>query len=128
MAQKLQSTNRIITLPKLAPGGFRESIDPNIGKVVTLGGKLTVDFVEVGKIRTGYIIQFSELSQDEYEPIRQIYQDQFDNSELLLFSDDELNIHGKRVFLNLPADRDIKWNKSVTSGLQITLEPQDADS
>lgn len=121
--QTLQSSSRTITLPLYAPDGLKEIIDPFISKNETLGGSLYVDRTNV---RGGWEISFDVISDTEYADIRAVYDDQFANNELLLFSDPELGITDLQVFMNLPNQRLLKWNKQGIGGIVITLEPANA--
>lgn len=118
--QTLQSSSRTITLPLYAPDGLQEIIEPFISKNKTLGASLYIDRTNV---RSGWIITFDVITDQEYADIRAVYDDQFSNNELLLFSDPELGITNMQVFMNLPAQRTLKWNKQGIGGVTITLEP-----
>lgn len=119
--QTLESSTRSMTLPNYARDGFQQLRDPNYVKNVTLGGNLFVQFFNE---RGGYRIKFPALTMDEYEQFKALYQDQFANEEFLLFSDEDLGILDEEVFLNLPAEDQIKWDKTTVVDFVIVLEPR----
>jgi len=125
MAMTLTSSSRTVELPKFAPGGLQELIPQNIAKTVTLGGRLSVDVLNV---RAGYRINFDVITEAEYQQIRLIWNDQVNNNEFLEFNDPELGKVDWLVWLSLPEERDLRWNKSAVQGLTITVEPRDANS
>ena len=122
---KLISSSRTVTLPNYARDGFQELIIPNHAKNVTLSGKLYVDFYSK---RGGWKITFDAITAVEYASLRSLYDDQFDNEEFLTFDRTGLSGDIESVFLNMPPERNIVWDQQAVLGLQITLEPENADS
>jgi hypothetical protein len=125
MSQTLVSTSRTVTLPDYKPDGFKEQLGQNIGKNYALTGRLWVDFLNV---RKGWTIEFDILTIAQWNSLKTIFNDQLANEEFLQFNDTDLGISAVLVFLNLPSERNIKWNKSVCNDVAITLEVRDADS
>lgn len=125
MSMTLTSSSRTITLPRYAVGGLKPQHKPNIAKNYPLAGNLYVDFFNV---RSGYRVQFPEITRAEYEEIKTIYNDQLINEEFLLLNDPDLGIIDLSVYLNLPTEYDLKWNKEVAGNVTIELEPENADS
>lgn len=121
MSQILSSSSRTITLQNYKE--MRETIAPNISKTISLDGSLHVDHFNV---RGGWVLTYDVLTSDEYSNLRSLYDDQFTNEEFLTFTDDDLGISSQSVFLNMPSERSITWNKSAVIGLQIILEPETA--
>lgn len=124
MPQTLASSSRTISLPNYAENGFKELIKPNLKKNYTLDQTLYVTFMN---IRNGWTIQYDILLKAQYDELRAVYNDQFNQEEFLTFIDTDLGID-KSVFMNMPDERNIKWNKRVVEGLIITLEPEHAVS
>lgn len=122
---RLISSSRTVTLPHYARDGFQELITPNIAKNYPLGGNMYVDFYNK---RGGWKITFDTLTAAEYAELRAIYDDQFTNEEFLTFDRTGLIGDYESVFLNLPAERNIVWDQQAVLGLQIVLEPENADS
>ncbi len=112
MAQVLDG----LTLPHYANNGFKELITPKLNKNYSMDGTLWVD---TSNIRSGWKITFEVITVAKYLS-------QFSTGDFLRFVDNELSID-TYVFMSMPAERDISWNKSVTKGLSITLEPESAD-
>jgi len=125
MAMTLTSTTRTIELPKFAQGGLQELTPQNIAKTVTLGGRLSVDVLNV---RGGYRITFDVITEAEFQQIKLIWNDQISNNEFLEFNDPELGKTDWLVWLTIPEERDLRWNKSAVQGLTIIVEPRDANS
>lgn len=126
MSQTLTSSNRTVTLERYARDGFNELIIPTHSKNVTLSNKLYIDFTE--NPRGGWTINFDVITRAQWNELYAIYIDQFDNNEMLEFNDPDLSISNVSVFLNLPDSRSIKWNRTVTQNLTITLERENAIS
>jgi hypothetical protein len=122
MSQTLTSNNRTITLPNYANDGFREQIRANATKNYALDDTLYVDFIS---LRNGWTIRFDILTRAQYNEIRDVYNDQFSGEELLTFVDTDLSINAE-VYMSLPDERNIKWNKTAVEGLTIVLEPRNA--
>lgn len=122
---KLISSSRTVILPKYARDGAQELITPNYAKNYPLGGNMYVDFFNK---RGGWKYTFDVLTAAEYAEIRAVYDDQFANEEFLTFDRTGLSADFEEVFLNMPAERNINWNEQAVVGLQIILEPANADS
>ena len=45
-----------------------------------------------------------------------------------MLNDPDLGIIDLSVYLNLPTEYDLKWNKEVAGNVTIELEPENADS
>lgn len=125
MAMTLTSSSRTITLPKYAPGGLSVMNPQNIAKTVSLSGKLSVDVLSV---RSGYKITFDVITEAEFQQIKQIRDDQINNNEFLEFNDPDLGRTDWVVWLTIPEERDLRWNKQAVQGLTIMVEARDADS
>lgn len=125
MAMTLTSSNRTITLPKYAPGGLSVMSPQNIAKTISLGGKLSVDVLSV---RSGYRITFDVITEAEFQQIKLIWSDQISNNEFLEFNDPDLGRTDWVVWLTIPEERDLRWNKQAVQGLTIMVEARDADS
>lgn len=125
MAMTLTSSSRTITVPKYMPGGLQRAVRQNIAKNISLSGKLYADYYNV---RGGYKISFDAMPKSEYEDLRTIFDDQLTNEEFLTLNDPDLGITNESVFLNLPEEHDLRWNKKAVVGLTIVLEPENADS
>ena len=125
MTMTLTSSSRTITLPKFTRDGLRQTIDQNIAKNYPLAGNMYVDYFNV---RSGWAVSFDVITKEEYDDIRSIFDDQLTNKEFLLLNDPDIPISNLSVFLSLPSERDLSWNKSVVKDLTITLEPENADS
>lgn len=126
MAKQLVSSDRTVVLPLVARDGFSELIMPAYSKNVTLSNKLYVDFTRGS--RGGWTINFDTLSVDEWQAFRNIYDDQFSNSEMLDYTDGELGLSNVKVFLSLPSERSIKWDNAAAQNITIVLERRDAVS
>jgi hypothetical protein len=122
---RLTSSSRTVTLPNYAREGLQELITPNAAKNVTLGGTLFVDFFNQ---RGGWKITFDAITAAEYAELRQVYDDQFTNEEFLSFDRTGLSGDIEPVFMSMPPERSIVWNQEAVLGLQITLEPEHANS
>ncbi len=125
MSMTLTSSSRTITLPEYAVGGLTPLKQQVIAKNYSLKGKLTVQRLNV---RGGYRITFETLTRAQWEEIVQIWEDQFTNEEFLELVDPDLNEEGALHYLNIPEEHDLRWNKQATQGMQIMLEPRDANS
>lgn len=125
MSMTLESSSRTITLPKYAREGLRELIDQNFAKNRTLDGTLFVDFFNnIG----GWKVEFDVITRAEWDELKALYNDQFTNEEFLLLNDPDIPVVDFSVFLSLPKERNLAWNKSVVKDLTITLEAESADS
>lgn len=122
---KLISSTRSVTLPNYARDGFQELLTPNIAKNYPLAGNMYVDFYNT---RGGWKITFDAITAAEYEALRAIYDDQFANEEFLTFDRTGLIGDFTSVFLNMPPESNIVWDKQAVLGLQIVLEPENANS
>lgn len=124
--QTLRSSSRDVVLPDFARDGFQELIMPSYSKNVTLSNKLYIDFTK--GTRGGWSVRFDVLLRAKWDELRAIYQDQFDNNEMLKFYDDDLGIGELPVFLSLPAARSINWRNEATRDVIIVLERENAVS
>jgi hypothetical protein len=122
---KLTSSSREFVIPNYARDGFQELITPNIAKNYPLAGNL---YIDIFNKRGGWKITFDTLTADEYADLKAIYQDQFDNEEFLTFDRTGLSGDIVSVFLNMPAESNIVWDQQAALGVQIVLEPENADS
>lgn len=122
---KLISSSRTVILPEYARDGFQELNQPNIAKNYPLGGNLYIDILNR---RGGYKYTFDAITAAQYAELKAVYQDQFDNEELLTFDRTGLSGDIERVFLNMPPESNIVWDKQAVLGLQIILEPENAVS
>ena len=125
MSMTLTSSSRTVTVPKYRVGGLQPFLKQNIAKNMSLSGKLYVDFYNT---RGGYRVTFDAIPKSEYDDLRTIFQDQLDNEEFLLLNDPDLGITDLSVWLNLPEEHDLRWNKQAVLNLSITLEPENANS
>lgn len=125
MSMILESSLRSLTLPNYAVGGLGLGFKQNMAKNYPLGGNMYVDFFNT---RTPLRITFDIITREEFEAIKQIFNDQLTNQEFLTLTDPDLGLSDYSVFLSLPDETALKWNRSVTEGLVITLEPEYANS
>lgn len=125
MSMTLTSSSRTVTVPKYGQGGLQRMVKQNFAKNYPLAGNMYVDFFNV---RGGYRVSFDAITKAEYEELRTIFDDQLTNEEFLLLNDPDLGVVNESVFLNLPEEHDLRWNKQAVVGLSITLEPENADS
>lgn len=125
MSMTLTSSSRTITVPRYMPGGLGRMVKQNFAKNYPLNGNMYVDYFNV---RGGYKVAFDAITKAEYEELRTIFDDQLTNSEFLLLNDTGLGVVNESVFLNLPEEHDLRWNKQAVLGLVIILEPLNADS
>lgn len=122
----LTSSSRSITLPEYMRDGLVEQIGQNFAKNYPLAGNMYVDFFN---IRSGWKVSFDAIPVSDYANIKLLFDDQFINEEFLTLTDDTIAPGaGLSVFLNLPAERTLNWDKQAVTGLTITLEPENADS
>jgi hypothetical protein len=126
MSKQLVSSSRTVILPLVARDGFNELIMPAYSKNVTLSNRIYVDFTR--GTRGGWTIEFDTITADEWQELRDIFDDQFTNREMLDYSDDELGISNVKVFLSLPSERSIKWDNQAAQDITIVLERRDAVS
>lgn len=125
MSQTLTSSSRSFTLPNFANDGFKELITQSFAKNYTLDNTLYIDFLTTA--RGGWSILFDVLAASEYATLRSLFNDQFTNQEFLTFTDTDLGITNMSVFMNLPSERMIKWNKQYVNDFIITIERKTAD-
>lgn len=125
MISTLASSTRTITLPKYAVGGLGLGLKQNFAKNYPLQGNMYVDFFST---RSPITMTFDVITRQEYEDIKSLFFDQIQNEEFLDFTDTDLGLSNFSVFLNLPAETNLKWNREATQGLVILLEPENADS
>lgn len=101
-------------------------VKPETAKNFPLAGNM---YVDVFSVRGGYRIAFDAITKAEYEELRLLFNDQINNEEFLTLNDDsDLAIVNESVWLTLPEEHDLRWNKQAVVGLTITLEPENADS
>lgn len=125
MSMTLTSSNRTVTVPKYAQGGLQPMVKQDIAKNYPLAGNM---YVDVFSVRGGYRITFDAITKDEYDELRALFNDQINNEEFLQLNDPDLDITNMSVWLNLPEEYNLRWNKQAVVGLSITLEPENADS
>lgn len=123
--QIIKSSSRSFNLPYYAQDGFKGRLIPMISKNVALSGRM---YVDVQNVRSGWVITIPVLEASEYAILRALFDDQINNAEFLQFTDVDLGLADVRVWMSLPDERLIKWNKTAVTDLTITLEPRDADS
>lgn len=121
----LESSSRSVTLPNYAVGGLGLGFKQNMAKNYPLGGNLYVDFFNT---RSPLRVTFPEITREEFEELKTIFNDQISNAEFLTLTDADLGLSDLSVFLSLPDETALKWNRSVADGVVITLEPEYADS
>lgn len=125
MSMTLTSSSRTVTVPKYGVGGLQPFLKQNFAKNRSLSGKLHVDFYNtIG----GYRVTFDAIPKSEYDDLKTIFDDQLTNEEFLLLNDADLGITDLSVWLNLPEEHDLRWNKQAVLNLSITLEPENANS
>jgi len=103
---------------------FRELPIDNVAKNLSLDGTLTVDVVN---FRRQWTFTRELFTAADYQTIRTIYEAQFKSSGAftnLQVPDLGLNTY---VYITLN-ERNMKWNNSIVSGFQMTLEEQNAVS
>lgn len=118
--QTLQSSSRTVVLPDYANDGFQRINDPIISKNIALSGELYVDRVS---LRKGWTISFDLLTEDQYDNIRAIYEDQFVNNELLVFNDTVMGITNQNVWMDIQNQVNIKWTGTMYEGVTLELSP-----
>lgn len=125
MSMILESSTRSVTLPNYAVGGLGLGFKQNMAKNYPLGGNMYVDFFNT---RSPLRVTFPEITRAEFEELKAIFNDQISNAEFLTLTDADLGLSDLSVFLSLPDETALKWNRSVADGVVITLEPEYADS
>lgn len=118
MAQTLDG----FTLPHYSE--FKPLNNPDAAKNYSLKGRLWIDYIS---IRSGWQITIPVLEYADFFTLRQKYEKQFREKTFLPFVDDDLSIDTD-VFLEMPAESDLKWNKSACLDFTFVLEPKDADN
>ncbi len=105
-----------VLLPKLGLP-FIENIIENAVDVVTLDGTMHTDFVNQ---RQGFGIRWDQLSLEDYETIRAIYNSQFDTSEYPEFTCDYFDVIDVpcRMFMN---DRDVRVMGCEVYDIEVKL-------
>lgn len=121
----LESSTRSVTLPNYAVGGLGLGFKQNLAKNYPLGGNMYVDFFNT---RSPLRVTFDVITREEFEEIKALFNDQIANKEFLKLTDPDLGLSDYSVFLSLPDETALQWNRSATQGLVITLEPENADS
>jgi len=102
-----------------------QGTDPIAAKNKTLNGKQVVDTFNN---RTIWTVEFAYLTCSEYDDLRDVYEDQYTNNELLTFSEDNEGISNLSVYLNMPTKAELKFTKHHVKKFVITLEPEDPDN
>lgn len=125
MSMILESSTRSVTLPNYAVGGLGLGFEQNMAKNYSLDGTLSVDFFNT---RSPLRVTFPEITRAEFESLKTIFNDQLANAEFLTLTDADLGLSDVSVFLSLPDETALKWNRSVADGVVITLEPRYANS
>lgn len=125
MSMILESSSRSVTLPKYAVGGLGLGFKQNMAKNYPLAGNMYVDFFNT---RSPLRVTFPEITRAEFESLKLLFNDQITNQEFLSLTDADLGLTDHSVFLSLPEETALKWNRSVADGVVITLEPEYADS
>lgn len=125
MSMILESSIRSVTLPNYAVGGLGLGFKQNMAKNYPLGGNMYVDFFNT---RSPIRVTFPEITREQFEELKTIFNDQITNAEFLTLTDPDLGLSDLSVFMDLPDETPLKWNRAVADGVVITLEPENADS
>lgn len=125
MSMILESSSRSVTLPNYAVGGLGLGFKQNMAKNYPLGGNMYVDFFNT---RSPLSVTFPEITRAEFESLKALFNDQIANTEFLKLTDADLGLSELSVFLSLPDETALKWNRAVADSVVITLEPEYADS
>lgn len=101
---------------------FIENVIENAEDVVTLAGKIYTSFVNE---RQGFELNWSTLTLDEYEVIRDIYRTQFSTGEYPEFTCDYYDLVDEpcRMYIN---DRDVRVMGCEVYDVKVTLIRQSA--
>lgn len=103
---------------------FRELPIDNVAKNVSLDGTLTVD---INNFRRQWTFTRDLITAADYAVIRTIYESQFKASGgFVNLQVPDLGLNTS-VYVSLN-ERNMKWNNSMVSGLEMTLEEQNAVS
>lgn len=103
---------------------FRELPMDNVAKNISLDGTLTVD---VNNFRRQWTFTRDILLAADYQTIRTIYEAQFKSSGAFArLQVPDLGLD-TQVYISLN-ERNMKWNNSVVTGFEMTLEEQNAVS
>ncbi len=121
----LTSSTRTVTLPHYAVGGLGLGLQQKFAKNYPLAGNMYIDFYAT---RSTLRFTFDVITRDEFEELKAIFRDQIANEEFLTLNDSDLGLTDFSVFLNLPEETALKWDRQATQGLVILLEPENADS
>ena len=117
-----------LTLPRHAEA--EEKPDAQVGKNITLLGKLNVDFTAP---RRAWVVKFPVITKEEWSAINALYKSQFGSSGAMITFEgvaegpDDETIPATTVWLT-PSSRELKWAGSHADGYSITLEEENADS
>lgn len=103
---------------------FSQTDSPMAAKNYALSGKLTVD---VFNKRSGYVIEFGYLTCTEYDELKQVYLDQFENGEFLTMNEDNGGIVDTEVYLSIPNETELQFTKYHVKKFKIVLEPKNPD-
>lgn len=103
---------------------FRELPIDNVAKNTSLDGTLTVD---VNNFRRQWTFTRDIITTADYLVIRAIYEAQFKASGAFTRMQVPDMPLDTQVYISLN-ERNMKWNNSVVTGLEMTLEEQNAVS
>ena len=121
----LTSSSRTITLPHYAVGGLGLGLQQKFAKNYPLAGNMYVDFYAT---RSPLRFTFDVITRAQFDDFVLLFRDQIANEEFLTLNDADLGLTDVSVFLNLPEETSLKWDRQATEGLVIVLEPENADS
>lgn len=125
MSTTLTSSSRTVTLPHYAIGGLGLGLQQKFAKNFPLRGNMYVDYFAT---RSPIRFSFEVITRAEFEELKALFRDQIANEEFLTLTDADLGLTNLSVFLNLPEETSLQWNRQATQGLVILLEPENADS
>ena len=112
-----------VTLPK--PSTFKRSYIPNETDIETLGGGLYTDFINN---RREWVIGWKNLLEDtDFEAIKSLYFDQYQNETYPLMTFEAYSIEDVPVKMNI-AEQNIKLNGTIVENFLITIKEQYAIS
>ncbi len=99
-------------------------LDTLAAKHLSLNGKMTVDTFNR---RTGYSVTIPTLSCTDFATLKNIFQDQFDNSELVALTEDNTGISSGSFFMDLPDTTELRFTKDHVIGIMLEFSPENPD-
>lgn len=120
---QLVGTHHTVTFPeryKISEGNIAL-----IAKNISLGGTLTVDSFAK---RKRWVISFAYLTCDQYDEIKQIYEDQIQHGDVLSFTESTyLGVSSLSVFMSIPDESQLRFSPFHVQGFSMIIEPTLSD-